>query len=138
MAQETDAGFVEYRNLSELGGFELSGPITIAAVVIGAAEHFADGVCKILRGGRARAKRNPRDHWSASNCASAACTIAGGSGFSRAATFMPSEDLPPSRANGKKVQTASGESSASTSRSVRGSDPANGPRIDMLGSRVYG
>ncbi|MBA3458724.1 MAG: helix-turn-helix domain-containing protein [Deltaproteobacteria bacterium] len=38
---ETDAGFVEYRNLSELGGFDVSGPIALADIMarVGAGEY---------------------------------------------------------------------------------------------------
>jgi hypothetical protein len=38
---EIDAGFVEYRNLSELGGFDVSGPIVVADIVarVGAGEY---------------------------------------------------------------------------------------------------
>jgi DNA-binding transcriptional MerR regulator len=38
---ETDAGFVEYRNLSELGGFDVSGPIALADIMarFGAGEY---------------------------------------------------------------------------------------------------
>jgi DNA-binding transcriptional MerR regulator len=37
----TDAGFVEYRNLAELGGFDISGPIALADLVarVGAGEY---------------------------------------------------------------------------------------------------
>ena len=38
---ETDAGFVEYRNLSELGGPDVSGPIALADIMarVGAGEY---------------------------------------------------------------------------------------------------
>ncbi len=38
---ETDAAFVEYRNLAELGGFDVSGPIALADIVarVGAGEY---------------------------------------------------------------------------------------------------
>jgi hypothetical protein len=38
---EKDAGFVEYRNLCELGGFDVSGPVTVADILarVGAGEY---------------------------------------------------------------------------------------------------
>jgi hypothetical protein len=38
---EKDAGFVEYRNLCELGGFDVSGPIAVADILarVGAGEY---------------------------------------------------------------------------------------------------
>ena len=38
---DTDAGFVDYRNLAELGGFDVSGPIALADIMarVGAGEY---------------------------------------------------------------------------------------------------
>lgn len=40
-SQEADASFVEYRNLAELGGFEVTGPLALADLVarVGAGEY---------------------------------------------------------------------------------------------------
>jgi hypothetical protein len=49
---ETDAGFVEYRNLSELGGFGVSGPFALADIIarVGAGEYRVSAYCYEPRG----------------------------------------------------------------------------------------
>ncbi len=89
-----DAGFVEYRNLSELGGFDVSGPIALADIMarVGAGQYRVSAYGfeprglrweVFLRLGRSfheqsRAEEAHARFGSPPNCARGPCTIAGG------------------------------------------------------------